>query len=398
MATPNRSALTSFDTSTCIHCGMCLQACPTYVETGNEAHSPRGRIYSLRAVAEGRLSWDEVQEQIDACLGCLACETACPSPVPYEQMLTAARWEIERRRPPWQRASRRALVSVAQSPERFALLAPLSSHPIASRILGLAMGGSCLPVIPVAEPAEPLPPVVPASVERRGTVALLVGCVQRVTLPDANRAAARCLSANGFEVLNISHPECCGALAAHYGDPSDAQRLARALASACPPNTPLIATAAGCGVFLERALEESGTEVLDFAEFLWKRGWIAPLEPLDGLSVALHDPCHLEHGQGVKAQPRGLLSLIPGIRLHELDENYCCGSAGLYNVYQPDMARRLLERKLNAIVRTGANRVLSSNPGCTLWLRQGIAERGLALQVLHLTEIMASALTDATLP
>ncbi|MEP0765265.1 MAG: (Fe-S)-binding protein [Fimbriimonadia bacterium] len=397
MDTHSAETLAPFDTRACIHCGMCLQACPTYVETGNEAHSPRGRIYSLRAVAEGRLSWAEVQEQMDACLGCLACETACPSPVPYEKILMTARSEIDRRRPPWHWFARHMLVSIAQSPKRFAQTAPLAAHPLSGRILGLALGGGTrLPLIPIADEEASLPEMLPAVGEQRGTVALLVGCVQRVTLPATTRAAARCLSANGYEVLTISHPECCGALAAHYGDPAVAQRLADDLASACPAHTPLIVTAAGCGAFLKQALRDRDMEVFDFSEFLWSSGWTAPLDSVPRLRVALHDPCHLEHGQGIKAQPRELLSLIPGIEPLELDESYCCGSAGLYNVYQPVMARKLLERKLDAIIRTGADIVLSSNPGCTLWLHQGIEERGLRLQVLHIAEVMASALTDAT--
>jgi glycolate oxidase iron-sulfur subunit len=386
-------ALRLFDIQKCIHCGMCLPACPTYAETGNEAYSPRGRIYSLRAVALGLLDWEDIRPQLDTCLGCLACETACPSPLPYEKMLAVARRELERRLPPLRRALRHVFLRTVSSPRRARVASGVAEAlPALGSAVGRLIGGGPLPQLPKRRVTTP--GIFPAAGGPRGRVMLLPGCVQRVAQPEVNLAAARCLAANGFEVMLPEEPDCCGALLHHFGHPEEAREMAARAGQAWQGADALVVTSAGCGAYIKRHPSAPNLPTYDFAEFLWDRGWVARLTPPRGapLRVALHDACHLEHGQGITDAPRRLLSLLPGIDPLELDENYCCGSAGVYGIFQPAMARRLLRRKLDAIERTEADIVLSSNPGCTLWIRQGLEERGLDTPVLHLAEIMALGL------
>lgn len=383
-------SLDFFDIQKCIHCGLCLHSCPTFVETGEEAHSPRGRIYSMRAVAEGRMTWEDIQPQIDSCLGCLACETACPSPVPYERMLESSRQEIESRRSAGQRFLRNKLLAIATdagTSRRAARAGRLL--PFAPALFGKWLGGAPLPILPVSTKA--VPEYVPAEGKRRGLVTLLAGCAQRVALPEINIAAAKALAACGYDVSIPPEPTCCGALHRHNGYPEEGLRLARIAASRWSEVEALVIASAGCGSFVKqypRLIEGFRAPVYDFAEFMLRIGW----EPGGGgapMRLALHDACHLQHGQGVYDEPRRALAKLPNVKTVELSESYCCGSAGVYSVFQPHMAKRLLARKLEAILATGADAVLSSNPGCTLWLRQGLAARGVGVRVMHLAEVLA---------
>lgn len=379
------------DTQKCIHCGLCLQSCPTFVETGEEAHSPRGRIYSMRAVAEGRLSWEDIRPQIDSCLGCLACETACPSPVPYETMLEAARTSLESRRSPVKRFMRGQMLATTTDPHRMAIAAAvMEAMPWLGTLMGRLIGGAPLPV--VGRSSVEAPAFVSAVGERRGAVTLLAGCVQRVALPEVNLAAARVLASAGYDVSIPDEPKCCGALMRHNGHPAEGKAQSERAVACWEGAEALVITSAGCGSHVKQYDRVLGrpfnTPVYDFAEFLVKIGWEPQSMEGKKMRLAMHDACHLQHGQGIVSAPRELLATLPWVETVELSESYCCGSAGVYNVFQPVMARRLLARKLDAILATEPDAVLSSNPGCTLWLQQGLAERGLALRVLHMAEVL----------
>jgi glycolate oxidase iron-sulfur subunit len=395
----------------CVHCGLCLASCPTYVERGDEADSPRGRIHLMRSLEEGRLApTPEVIRHLDGCLGCRACETACPSGVPYGSLIESARPWIERFRPAGARLRRRALAGVLGSRAlgtlafaplrllggrrwvaRAARRAPAALRPWVA-LAAAAPGGRPWPALPsVLEPETP----------PRGTAVLLAGCVPATLFASTLRAAARLLVRAGVRVA-VPRTGCCGALALHLGAGAQAATLARRAGAvlAGEHGDWIVTAAAGCGAHLrgyehhlpgDRAAATVAARARDALDLLAELGLPPPSRPLRA-SVAVHDPCHLAHGQGVREPVRRLLATIPGVRLVPLEESdWCCGSAGTYNLTEREMARRLLERKLDRIAASGATVVAAANPGCLLQIRSGAIARGLEVRVEHPLDLLAAA-------
>jgi len=392
----------------CVHCGICLPQCPTYRVLGEEMDSPRGRIYLMRATAEGRLGLTETfRRHIDLCLGCRACETACPSGVRFGSLLEATRAQLRESGPPAKQPLLEAFalwvfpkparlgtaLAAFKLYKRSGLRALVRASGVLTRFPALAAMDALLDDVPAA---APLPEVVAAPGRAVGRVGLLTGCVQHHLYPHVNRDTARLLSLAGFEVVIPRGQGCCGALELHAGRPDAHAARARALAAAFPADLDFIVTnAAGCGA----AMKEYGHHIPELAPFAARvrdateilAGADLRLGPLD-LTVTYHDACHLAHGQRVRQEPRQLLGQIPGLRLVELgDSELCCGSAGIYNLLEPDMARRLLDAKLTRIAESGARVVAAANPGCLLQIAWGCRERGLDVTIVHPVELLARA-------
>ena len=412
------------DLMACVHCGLCLPACPTYLETGSEADSPRGRLVLMRKLHEGALSPSDadVTRHLDLCLGCRACETACPSGVPYGRILETAREQINaaRVRPRPAALSRWALLETLTHPA--AMTAALRAARIttggdvpapAVRLLSgdpAAAGQSvCLPEML----SPPLPPAITLAIgAKRARVGVLTGCAMKVLFGDVNMDTVRVLVANGCEVLVNRRQGCCGALHAHNGSLAEAKSLARGLIDAFSPFEGLdaiIVNSAGCGSLMKEygslladdidyALKAAqfAAKVRDVSEWLDELGWVAPLKAPLGAPVTMtyHDACHLAHGLQIREAPRALLSRLPNVKWVALIESeVCCGSAGIYNLTEPEMARRLRERKLENILSTGAAVLATGNPGCLAWIAAGLKERGLPeIRVAHPVTLLAEAL------
>jgi glycolate dehydrogenase iron-sulfur subunit len=396
----------------CVHCGICLPACPTYRALGEEMDSPRGRVYLMRAVAEGRLDITETYtHHLDLCLGCRACETACPSGVPFGSLLETARSDIERRgRPPRRRLIDAFLFGVFPHPQRLAialgllrryrrwgLQALVRRTGLLRRFPRLAAMDALLPEVPRTD--EPLPEFLAAHGRTRGRVALVTGCVQRYLFADVHRDTMRLLSAAGWEVVAPHGQGCCGALELHGGRLDTFRARARALTAALPSDVDWVVTnSAGCGSALrdyahwvdDDAARRVAARTRDVSELLAEAD--LPLGPL-ATTVTYHDPCHLAHGQRVRTAPRALLGRIPQLRLVPLvDSELCCGSAGVYNVLEPEMADRLLALKIARIAETGARIVATGNPGCLMQIARGARERGLNLEAVHPVTLLARAM------
>jgi glycolate oxidase iron-sulfur subunit len=408
----------------CVHCGLCLAYCPTFSLLGTEMDSPRGRIFLIRSLAEGRIALtDNTVRHLDLCLGCRACETVCPSGVPYGELIEAARAEVERQRPGgtlrrWFRRfnfaillARPRMLALAAAGLRFFQTSGLRRLARASGLLRLLPGPLAawerlLPELPPARDRAPLPEVTPAQGVRRTRVGLLTGCIQQVAFGPQNRATARVLSRNGAEVVAPPGQACCGALHAHSGEHELAQDLARCTIEVFEAAgvDQVIVNTSGCGahmksygtllagdpVFRDRA-SRFASSVRDIAEFLATEPLRGPLRAVSRV-VTYHDPCHVVHGQKIRNQPRALLAQVPGLRLVELPEaDWCCGSAGTYNLLQPEMARRLQQRKVAHIRETGADAVVTANPGCIIQIAQGLAAAGAPVEVLHIVEVLDQA-------
>ncbi|MFQ5897170.1 MAG: (Fe-S)-binding protein [Candidatus Methylomirabilia bacterium] len=408
----------------CVHCGLCLAYCPTYSELGTEMDSPRGRIFLIKSLAEGRIALtDSVVTHLSLCLDCRACESVCPAGVPYGQLVEAAKGEIERQRPggPLRRLFRWAnfalllprvrLLALAGSMLRLYQRSGLQALVRVTRVLRLLPGRlavweALLPELPPASERAPLPPLIPAQGARRARVGLLTGCIQQEVFGSHNRATARVLARNGAEVVVPQAQACCGALHAHAGDHARAQHLARGMIDVFDAQAvdAVVVNTSGCGAhmkaywhllkddpaYAERARAFS-RRVQDISEFLAMEPLRGPLAPVR-LTATYHDPCHVVHGQKVWSQPRQLLSQIPELKLVELNEaDWCCGSAGIYNLTQPEMATRLQQRKVRNLLATGAEAVVTANPGCIIQIVQGLRARGSAIKVLHLVEILDQA-------
>ena len=397
----------------CVHCGICLPVCPTYRTLGEEMDSPRGRVYLMRAVAEGRLDiTDTYTRHLDLCLGCRACETACPAGVPFGSLLETARADIERAGRPIRRRLMDAFVfGVFPYPQRLAialgllrryrrwgLQALVRRAGLLRRFPRLAAMDALLPEVPRTD--FELPEFLAARGRARGRVALLVGCVQRFLFADVNLDTMRLLAAAGWDVVAPRGQGCCGALELHGGRLDAFRVRARALAAALPSDVDWIVTnAAGCGSALrdyahwvgdDAAASRLAARTRDVSELLADAD--LPLNPLP-LTVTYHDPCHLAHGQRVRTAPRTALGRIPGLTLVPLaDSELCCGSAGVYNVLEPEMADQLLALKIARIVETGARAVATGNPGCLLQIARGARDRGLDLEVVHPVTLLARAL------
>jgi glycolate oxidase iron-sulfur subunit len=399
----------------CIQCGFCLQHCPTYRLTGMETESPRGRIYLAEAAAQGRIPIDSrFEEHMYLCLGCRACETACPAGVRFGTIIEAVRAEIG---PTGTPAARRltllALRHLLPYPERLRAGAAVlrlyqrsglgslarSLHLMPKR---LAEMETLLPPIPdrfFAPPQETLPAIGP----RRARVGLLSGCVMSVMFADLNDATIRVLRRNGCDVVVPRDQTCCAALNLHNGERERAREMARRNIDTFlgADVDAVIINAAGCGsaskeydvlmrddpAYAEKAKRYSHL-CRDVTEFLSEIGLVGPLGEVRA-RVTYQDPCHLAHGQGIRRQPRDLLRRIPGLELVEMEgADRCCGSAGVYNLIQPEYSRQFLNEKMDAVERTGADLVVAPNPGCMLQIAAGVRARGLRMHVNHLIDLL----------
>jgi glycolate oxidase iron-sulfur subunit len=402
----------------CVHCGFCLPTCPTYTLWGEEMDSPRGRIVLIK---EGHEAISPpLVEHLDRCLGCMACVTACPSGVQYDKLLEDARAQIERNfeRPPAERAHRRLVFELFTRPGRLRASAPglaltralgidaiIRRPRVRRRFPKLASLMALAPDTPLRSSLQRLPEHFDARGQKRGTVALLQGCVQRVFFGHVNEATARVLAAEGFEVHAPRRPRCCGALALHAGADPEARALAKNTIEELEAYDTVIVNAAGCGSAMkdyghvlrdepdwaERAAAFSA-KVRDVTEFLADVEPRAERRPVR-MTIAYHDACHLAHAQGIRTPPRELLQGIPELELVEPAEwELCCGSAGIYNLIKPEPAAELGERKARNLLDTGAEAVAAANPGCALQITAHTERLGRALPVLHPMELLARSI------
>ena len=386
--------------SSCVHCGFCLPACPTYRVLGEEMDSPRGRIVLMKEVLEGGLTLDDVSPHLDRCLGCLACETACPSGVRYRDLIEPFRARLVAHRSSWARARLQALLRVLESPALFRLAARAGA---AARPVAPIMPAPLRTMLGLLPPAVPAPAAVPrltpARGTRRGRVALMTGCVQSVLRPSVTEAAIRVLSVNGVEVVVPHGQGCCGALACHVGDEARGHALARAHGASFPTDVDaVLATAAGCGSSMKDH-QHQGPPVFDVLEYLDQVG-LTGTPSLDAPTrVAYQDACHLAHAQQVTSAPRRLLQAVRHLLLVPIaDSGLCCGSAGLYNLEQPVLAADLGARKASAIIASGATLVATANIGCLTQMQASLAATGHSLRLVHVVEVLDMAYRTATEP
>jgi glycolate oxidase iron-sulfur subunit len=408
----------------CVHCGFCLPACPTYVLWGEEMDSPRGRIYMIKKASDGEAPLDgRFRLHMDRCLGCMACMTACPSGVEYNKLIEPVRAQIERNLPRSlsERFFRKLIFATFPHPGRLRVLAlPLLVYQKSGlRALVRASGitkllpkqmaamESLLPDVP-AHPFTRLPANIHPKDAPRRRVGMLSGCVQQVFFPHVNAATARVLAAEGCEVVVPREQGCCGALMVHSGLEDEAIMLAKkmiAIFEAADVDT-IVINSAGCGSSMKEyghLLREDpawaaraaafSAKCKDIAEILCELEPQAPRHPLK-LRVAYHDACHLQHAQGVHQQPRKLLGEIPNLEVAEIPEgSLCCGSAGVYNLLQSETANQLGDRKVENLLTTSAEAVLSANPGCLLQLMNGLRRRGLkAMPAFHMVELLDASI------
>ena len=411
---------------TCVHCGFCLPACPTYQSWGEEMDSPRGRIYLMKQVAEGALPLDRgVVRHIDACLGCMGCVTACPSGVKYDALIEQMRAEIENRYPRrWSdRIFRESIFALFPYPLRLKIAVLLQLIYVKTGLrwvfhaLGLhrllprrtAQMESLMPNVSARLLTSSLPPFSPARGERRARVALIAGCVQRVYFPEVNDATIRVLNAEGCDVLVPRGQGCCGALSLHSGRAREAQSFAKDIVARFERENvdAVLVNAAGCGSNLKEygrlfagdpQWSERGArfaaKVKDVSEFLVSLGARAQRHPMS-LKIACHDACHLAHAQRIRSQPRELLRSIPGVELSDVpDGDQCCGSAGIYNLLQPKSAREIGARKVENVLSTHAQLLASTNPGCTLQIQMMLRERGEHLAAAHPIELLDASIRN----
>lgn len=422
------------DYSRCIHCGLCLNACPTYRLWHNEADSPRGRIRQMALIDQGRMELGEAfVTHIDRCLDCRACETACPSGVEYGKLVEQARAQIEKnyKRPRASRAIRNFVYKrLLVEPKRIARMARLVRFYQRSGLETIARGSGVLRLLGLQQRAALLPRIdrdffysrlgqtFPAHGERRARVAFFAGCVAQVTFTALNDATIRVLQANGCEVVLPAEQSCCGALAAHAGVRDVARGLARKNMEIFlrEPFDAIITNAAGCGSTLkeythlfaddagaegaqavrerERAAElaaEFTPKMKDITEFLVELGLSAPLREMK-LRVTYQDSCHLLHGQKIREAPRKLIRAVPGVEFVEMPlADQCCGSAGVYNVTETKTSMELLAEKMRHTGSTKASVIVTANPGCILQLRAGAKLHGTNQEVLHVVELLDRA-------
>ena len=404
----------------CVHCGLCTAACPTYVESGHEADSPRGRIYLMRQVIDGTLALDAtVQNHLDLCLNCRACETACPSGVQYGKLIEPFREHLEHVNPGHATANlsniqkwmlfkifpSRIRTRLALAPARFAQWSGLDWLARKSGLLNVLPSRlrTMHSMLPKLKPHYgSLPEFLPAIGPRRARVALFLGCVADALYPQTNYATAKVLQANGCDVWIPRDQKCCGALHYHSAMEAPARDLARENCGIFGVEKPdwneldaIVTNAAGCGAMLKEYTHlmhdtpEAGiaakfqSKVQDISEFLYELGLIPPTHPLN-VRATYHDACHLRHAQQIQKAPRALLEKIPGLELVPLPETeLCCGAAGSYNLTQPDMATRLGDRKADNIRSTGANLLLTGNVGCLMQIARHLKTVAPDIQCAH---------------
>jgi glycolate dehydrogenase iron-sulfur subunit len=415
----------------CMHCGMCLSVCPTYTETLLERSSPRGRVAMMRAIADDRLALSRAfAEEVYFCLGCLACTSACPAGVDYATLFERARAEVERQ-------------GILATPKRSAIRSLVVNHLFMSRrwlrMLGrmiwlyqrsgmqwLVRNAGLKYLMPRSlRELEPLAPTInwrfteaifrrlyarrnPA--QPKYHVGMLVGCVQDLAFADTNADTIYVLQRNGCHVVLPPDQECCGSLHAHNGELESARKLARINIDAFQPEQldAIISNAGGCGPHMKHYADLLADDpeyadrariwsakVKDVHEFLVDIGFRTPTGPARPQRVTYHESCHLNHGQGISTQPREILRAIPGLELVEMAESdWCCGSAGIYNITQPEMAMKLLDRKMTHVLETEAPVVASANTGCNIQLVCGGDRAGAALEVVHPVSLLARAYRD----
>ncbi|MEM7595673.1 MAG: heterodisulfide reductase-related iron-sulfur binding cluster [Cyanobacteria bacterium P01_A01_bin.83] len=407
----------------CVHCGFCLATCPSYRIIGKEMDSPRGRIYLMDAINQGEATLDTTTTQhFDSCLGCLACVTTCPSGVKYDQLIAATRPQVERNqtRSLPDRLIRTLIFNLFPYPNRLInLLPPLWLYQKSGlqqlvRKTGLlkkfsprlAAMEAILPQISDRCWDKDLPHVIPAQGEKRYRVGMILGCVQRLFFSSVNEATARVLTANGCEVVIPASQGCCAALPAHQGQEAQAQALARQMIDSFIDEDvdAIIINAAGCGHTLKEyghiladdpqykeKAEEFAHKVKDVQEFLAEIKLTAELHPVtsETLNLVYQDACHLLHGQKISMQPRQLLKQIPQVQLHEpQDASLCCGSAGIYNMLQPETADELGKQKADNLINTGASVIASPNPGCSLQIQKHLELKGSQVKLFHPIELL----------
>lgn len=384
----------------CIRCGFCLESCPTFMVTGDEARSPRGRIYLIKSAEEEGFDWADASDSLRSCLGCRACETACPSGVEYGALLELAKEKLNAASP---RPFERRLISSLSHPAS-ARLSMTAAGLLPGRRMPDLLSEALFGAKTEARTPQPqsqalwheldersLPPV-------KGQVHLLEGCVMRVLFPRVHQATKRLLRRIGYEVSGVDGG-CCGAMDAHAGNLESAGKKAEKLCKAFGSDLPIIVNSAGCGSTMKAYGEhfgqkETASRTFDLSEFLLREGLIDCLSASPGLKMkaAYHDACHLAHGQGIRLEPRRLLEAIPGSEWRNLPESdTCCGSAGTYNVTQPVLARQLLTRKWKNVESTGCEVLVSGNPGCHAWLDQASQEEGRRVLVLHTAEMLEAS-------
>lgn len=404
----------------CIHCGLCLPTCPTYAEVGDENDSPRGRIYLMRAVADGRLAvGPDVRKHLELCLDCRACETACPSGVQYGRLIEPFKIALQNAAPPEARPSAlqrlvlhhlfpyagrvRAALGPARLLQKLGLLDRIERAG-ALRILPPTLRRMAAMLPRLSGSTKRLPDVMPPIGPKRARVALFLGCVADAMYPQTTAATARVLRHNGCEVVIPRGQACCGAIHYHSAAEAPAFALARQNLDAINPDEfdAIIINAAGCGAMLKEYPEtlppadrerarRFAAKVKDVAEFLIELGPIQPTRPVD-VKATYHDACHLCHAQQIRAQPRQLLNMIPGLELVPLEESeMCCGAAGTYNLTHPEMSEQLGQRKMDHLNATGAAVVAMGNVGCILQIARKVKERGGAMEVVHTVELLDRA-------
>ncbi len=407
----------------CVHCGFCLPTCPTYALWGEEMDSPRGRIQLMKMVSQGEIGiTDSVRRHWDQCLGCMACVTACPSGVRYDRLIEATRAQVERQtsRSGGDRLVREMIFALFPHPERLRLFLPmlwayqrlggarLMQSPLATRLLSSQLRAMEAMAPPVdLDTREPLVEVIPARGQVRRRVGMLLGCVQRVFFEEVNAATVRTLTAEGCEVVIPAKQGCCGALSIHAGREKEGLAYARKLIdvfSAWDVDA-IVVNVAGCGSnmkdyahllrddprYAERAAALSA-KTRDIAEFLMDMEPLAPRAAI-AARVAYHDACHLAHAQGIRRQPRALLATIPGLDVVSLPESeMCCGSAGIYNLVEPEPAAALGERKARNVLSAEPDALVASNPGCLLQISTALRRLGADIPTLHPIELVDASI------
>jgi glycolate oxidase iron-sulfur subunit len=389
------SRLSDDDLATCVHCGLCLDACPTFRVTGLETESPRGRIYLMTQWKRGTMAFDEEQVQhIDLCLGCRTCEGVCPSGVPYGRIIEAGRADVEdmRRPSPKRVISRLALRQLVGHPGRLRAAGAATRLAQELRLTSVSRSGRMLPRLqPQFRP--PTGNVAPAIGERKHRVAFLVGCVMPILYPQSHEAAVRLLQLAGCEVWFPPRERCCGALFAHNGDLEGAERLREKNMKTYRAGQfdALVVDSAGCGAHLKDFYPELKGRVKDLSEWLAEVGLPEAKRDVK-VRVTYQDACHLAHAQKIKKQPRELIRSLPGVELVEMRHpEICCGAAGLYSTLEPQMSNRILQEKLDDLLATRADVVAVANPGCQMQMQSGLRSRGSAMRVEHVAELLVGA-------
>jgi glycolate oxidase iron-sulfur subunit len=383
------------DLSTCVHCGLCLNYCPTYRVTNLETESPRGRLYLMTQWKRGQLPFtEELARHIDLCLGCRTCESVCPSGVPYGRIIEQGRAEVERLRGfnPGRKAATVALRQVLAHPRRLRAFGGLTR---AAQLVGLTAilpQGRQLPKLR-GQYRPPAGRVAPAIGPQRMRVAFLTGCVMPIMFPESHAASVKLLQLAGCEVWFPPREKCCGALFAHNGDLASARKLRDDNEAAFDTSRfdLLVVNSAGCASHLKDFYEGLGPKTRDLFEFLAEVGLPEPTREVK-VRVTYQDPCHLAHAQRITQQPRDLLRALPGVEFVEMPHaDICCGSAGIYNVLEPAMSARILAEKMDNLLSVEPELVVTANPGCQMQLQAGVRGRGRRIPVKHLAELLAEA-------